>query len=297
MAGLEGPGADGGRRTAAGSGTRPRTPIRCSPSTTSRTRPRPSYPPFERRRSCAWTAWASGPPPRSASAEGNRVEPVAELRFPHSLGLLYSAFTYFMRLQGQLRRVQADGPRPLRRSRGTPTLIRDELIDVKPDGSFRLDMRYFEFLHGLRMTGRRFERTLRRAARDSPSRPSPSARWTWRRRSRRSPRRSWSADSRASACELTGEEPVPGGRGRAELRRQRPHPADEARSTSCGSSPPRATPAARSARRCSVWHSVLGQAASTPGTDAMRGVAASGPATTTDGFQRYLDAQGLPYTG
>ena len=48
-----------------------------------------------RRRSSRWTAWASGPRPASASGRGNRIELTHEIRFPHSLGLLYSAFTYY----------------------------------------------------------------------------------------------------------------------------------------------------------------------------------------------------------
>ena len=88
-----------------------------SPSTTSRTPPAPSSRRRSRRpRSSRSTASASGPPPACGVGRGNRIELTHELRFPHSLGLLYSAFTYYTRLQGQLRRVQADGPGAVRRA-------------------------------------------------------------------------------------------------------------------------------------------------------------------------------------
>lgn len=87
---------------------------------------------------------------------GERIEPVVELRFPHSLGLLYSAFTYFCGFKVDSGEYKLMGLAPY----GRPVyaqLIRDRLIDIKPDGSFRLDTRYFEFLYGEVMTGRRFE--------------------------------------------------------------------------------------------------------------------------------------------
>ncbi|MFC8076380.1 carbamoyltransferase [Streptomyces sp. NPDC057307] len=86
-----------------------------------------------------------------------RVEPLAELRFPHSLGLLYSAFTYFCGFKVDSGEYKLMGLAPY----GKPTyapLIRERLVDVKPDGSFRLDTRYFEFLLGQVMTGRAFEK-------------------------------------------------------------------------------------------------------------------------------------------
>lgn len=86
-----------------------------------------------------------------------RLEPLAELRFPHSLGLLYSAFTYFCGFKVDSGEYKLMGLAPY----GTPRyadLIRERLIDVKDDGSFRLDMRYFEYLRGHVMTGRGFEK-------------------------------------------------------------------------------------------------------------------------------------------
>ncbi|MGW2475149.1 carbamoyltransferase family protein [Streptomyces sp. NPDC001665] len=88
---------------------------------------------------------------------GTSLRPIAEIRFPHSLGLLYSAFTYFCGFKVDSGEYKLMGLAPY----GTPRyadLIREHLIDVKEDGSFRLDTRYFEFLNGEVMTGRAFEK-------------------------------------------------------------------------------------------------------------------------------------------
>ncbi|MGH3746137.1 MAG: carbamoyltransferase family protein, partial [Micromonosporaceae bacterium] len=88
--------------------------------------------------------------------QGNRVRQLAEIRFPHSLGLLYSAFTYFCGFKVDSGEYKLMGLAPYGRPRYAD-LIREQLIDIKPDGSFRLDMRRFEFLRGRVMTGRAFE--------------------------------------------------------------------------------------------------------------------------------------------
>jgi carbamoyltransferase len=88
---------------------------------------------------------------------GTRLEPLAEIRFPHSLGMLYSAFTYYTGFKVDSGEYKVMGLAPY----GVPRyekLIREELIDLKPDGSFRLNMKYFEYLRGQVMTGRGFEK-------------------------------------------------------------------------------------------------------------------------------------------
>ena len=87
--------------------------------------------------------------------EGNRVRLLAELHFPHSLGLLYSAFTYFCGFQVNSGEYKLMGLAPYGEPRYADT-IRRELIDLKPDGSFRLNLDYFTYPVGLRMTGRKF---------------------------------------------------------------------------------------------------------------------------------------------
>lgn len=88
---------------------------------------------------------------------GNHVELLKALNFPHSLGLLYSAFTYFCGFKVNSAEYKLMGLAPY----GEPKyagLIYDKLIDLKEDGSFRMDMQYFNYCQGWTMTNRRFER-------------------------------------------------------------------------------------------------------------------------------------------
>jgi carbamoyltransferase len=89
--------------------------------------------------------------------KGNRIEVLKEIHFPHSLGLLYSAFTYFTGFKVNSGEYKLMGLAPY----GTPRyadIIRDKLIDLKEDGSFKLNMSYFAYPVGLRMTNDRFAR-------------------------------------------------------------------------------------------------------------------------------------------
>jgi carbamoyltransferase len=88
--------------------------------------------------------------------QDNRLDIQGELRFPHSLGLLYSAFTYFTGFRVNSAEYKVMGLAPY----GEPRYVRkilDELIDLKEDGSFKMNMSYFDYCAGLRMTGRKFE--------------------------------------------------------------------------------------------------------------------------------------------
>jgi len=88
---------------------------------------------------------------------GNKLELIKELRFPHSLGLLYSAFTYYTGFRVNSGEYKVMGLAPY----GEPKyrdLILSELMDLKEDGSFKLDMRYFNYCVGLTMTNSRFDR-------------------------------------------------------------------------------------------------------------------------------------------
>src|SRR5688572_14276239 len=87
--------------------------------------------------------------------KGNTVELFGELRFPHSLGLLYSAFTYFCGFKVNSGEYKLMGLAPY----GEPTYvrtIRDHLIDVRDDGSLRMNMKYFAYADGLTMTNDAF---------------------------------------------------------------------------------------------------------------------------------------------
>jgi carbamoyltransferase len=88
---------------------------------------------------------------------GNTLEPLWEIDFPHSLGLLYSAFTYYTGFKVNSGEYKLMGLAPY----GNPVytdLILNELLDLKPDGTFRLDMQYFNYCTGLTMTNAKFDK-------------------------------------------------------------------------------------------------------------------------------------------
>ena len=89
--------------------------------------------------------------------EGNRVKILKQINFPHSLGLLYSAFTYFTGFKVNSGEYKLMGLAPYGEPRFVPAILR-ELIDIKDDGSFRLNMDYFAYCAGLKMTNDRFAR-------------------------------------------------------------------------------------------------------------------------------------------
>ena len=91
------------------------------------------------------------------AGRGNRIELSRQIRFPHSLGLLYSAFTYYCGFKVNSGEYKLMGLAPYGRPVYKEAIL-EHLIDLKPDGSFWLDMRYFNYCQGLTMTGRRFDR-------------------------------------------------------------------------------------------------------------------------------------------
>tara|TARA_Y100000589_G_scaffold220301_2_gene207912 strand:- start:917 stop:2773 length:1857 start_codon:yes stop_codon:yes gene_type:complete len=94
----------------------------------------------------------------------NRIDPLWEISFPHSLGLLYSAFTYYCGFKVNSGEYKLMGLAPY----GEPKyaeIIKDKLIDIKDDGTFNLDISYFKFHRGFRMTGRKFHNLFGRLPR------------------------------------------------------------------------------------------------------------------------------------
>ncbi|HEX5717410.1 MAG TPA: carbamoyltransferase [Thermoanaerobaculia bacterium] len=87
--------------------------------------------------------------------EGNRLRLIREIAFPHSLGLLYSAFTYFTGFKVNSGEYKLMGLAPYGEGLYTD-IIKRELVDVREDGSFRLNMDYFGYMDGLEMTNGRF---------------------------------------------------------------------------------------------------------------------------------------------
>ncbi|MCY3793341.1 MAG: carbamoyltransferase [Gammaproteobacteria bacterium] len=101
--------------------------------------------------------------------KSNRIEVVRELHFPHSLGLLYSAFTQYLGFRVNSGEYKVMGLAPYGEPRYARTIL-DRLIDVKKDGTFRLDLDYFGYCTGLRMTNRRFEALFGNPARQPEDR-------------------------------------------------------------------------------------------------------------------------------
>ena len=88
--------------------------------------------------------------------QGNQIQLLADIHFPHSLGLLYSAFTYYTGFRVNSGEYKMMGLAPY----GEPIykdLIHNHLIDVKEDGSFKMNMNYFNYCAGLTMTGKKFD--------------------------------------------------------------------------------------------------------------------------------------------
>lgn len=106
-----------------------------------------------------------------SKGNGNKVEFLREIKFPHSLGLLYSAFTYYTGFKVNSGEYKLMGLAPY----GEPKyvkIIKDHLIDIKEDGSFRLNMDYFNYCVGFTMTGNRFDKLFGGPARKSESKLS-----------------------------------------------------------------------------------------------------------------------------
>ena len=91
-----------------------------------------------------------------AVGRGPELAVIKEIHFPHSLGLLYSAFTYYTGFKVNSGEYKVMGLAPYGRPRYADT-VREHLIDIKDDGSFRLNLAYFDYCTGLRMTNRRFD--------------------------------------------------------------------------------------------------------------------------------------------
>ena len=88
--------------------------------------------------------------------DGNTLTPLWEIHFPHSLGLLYSAFTYYTGFRVNSGEYKVMGLAPY----GKPKYVKaiyDHLIDIKEDGTFRLKIGYFNYCTGLTMTNGKFD--------------------------------------------------------------------------------------------------------------------------------------------
>ena len=96
--------------------------------------------------------------------EKNKLNMLAEIHFPHSLGLLYSAFTYYCGFKVNSGEYKLMGLTPYGKPKYTQKIL-DNLIDLKPDGSFKLDLTYFNYCAGLTMTSQKFHQLFNRQPR------------------------------------------------------------------------------------------------------------------------------------
>jgi carbamoyltransferase len=100
--------------------------------------------------------------------EGNKIRIEYEIKFPHSLGLLYSAFTYFTGFKVNSGEYKVMGLAPYGEPKYVDAIL-NELMDIKEDGSFKLNMDYFTYPYGLTMTGKAFEKLFGGPARKPES--------------------------------------------------------------------------------------------------------------------------------
>ncbi len=89
--------------------------------------------------------------------KGNKVKLIKEIHFPHSLGMLYSAFTYYTGFKVNSGEYKVMGLAPYGEPKYVQAIL-DNLIDLKEDGSFKLNMKYFDYAAGLTMTNRKFNK-------------------------------------------------------------------------------------------------------------------------------------------
>jgi carbamoyltransferase len=99
---------------------------------------------------------------------GNQFELLNEIRFPHSLGLLYSAFTYYLGFKVNSAEYKVMGAAPYGEPKYVDTIL-SHLIDVREDGSFKMNMKYFAYDYGLTMTNKRFDALFGHPRRESES--------------------------------------------------------------------------------------------------------------------------------
>ncbi|OUR93725.1 hypothetical protein A9Q84_19885 [Halobacteriovorax marinus] len=97
--------------------------------------------------------------------KGNKLSKISSIDFPHSLGLLYSAFTYFLGFEVNNGEYKMMGLAPYGEPEFVET-IRENLIDIKEDGSFRLDMSFFNYGTGLTMTNEKFNKLFKMTPRE-----------------------------------------------------------------------------------------------------------------------------------
>ena len=226
-----------------------------------------------------------------AQGKDNKIELLREMHFPHSLGLLYSAFTYYLGFKVNSGEYKVMGLAPY----GEPKyadLILDRLIDLKQDGSFRMDMEYFDYLGGMTMTNDKFASVFGHPARQSETQLTQKE-----------------MDIAASLQKVTEEIMIKMARHIRELTGMKNLCLAGGVALNCVGNGKIlkekifdrvwVQPAAGDAGGAlgvalSIWHQMLGNERLTNGKDSMRG-AFLGPKFEEDEIRQFLDGQGIPY--
>ena len=99
-----------------------------------------------------------------AIGKGNNIEIIKEIHFPHSLGLLYSAFTYYLGFKVNSGEYKIMGLAPYGQAKYSD-IIKEHLIDIKQDGSFKINMKYFSYATDLTMTNKKFSELFKQPVR------------------------------------------------------------------------------------------------------------------------------------
>ena len=226
-----------------------------------------------------------------AQGKDNKIELLQELHFPHSLGLLYSAFTYYLGFKVNSGEYKVMGLAPY----GEPKyadLILDRLIDLKQDGSFRMDMEYFDYLGGMTMTNDKFDSVFGHPARKSETQLTQKE-----------------MDIAASLQKVTEEIMIKMARHIRELTGMKNLCLAGGVALNCVGNgkilkekifdqiwiqPAAGDAGGALGVALSIWHQMLGNERATNGKDSMRG-AFLGPKFENDEIRKFLDGQGIPH--
>jgi carbamoyltransferase len=226
-----------------------------------------------------------------ALGKGNKIELLKELHFPHSLGLLYSAFTYYLGFKVNSGEYKVMGLAPYGEPKYTD-LIMDRLIDLKEDGSFRMNMEYFDYLGGLTMTNDKFAKVFGHPARQSESQLSQKE-----------------MDIAASLQNVTEVIMLKMARHIRELTGMKNLCLAGGVALNCVGNgkilkekifdkvwiqPAAGDAGGALGVALSIWHQMLGNERVTNGKDSMRG-AYLGPKFEEDEIRKFLDEQNIPY--
>ena len=226
-----------------------------------------------------------------AQGKDNKIELLQELHFPHSLGLLYSAFTYYLGFKVNSGEYKVMGLAPYGEPKYADVIL-DRLIDLKEDGSFRMNMEYFDYLGGMAMTNDKFAKVFGRPARKAKTQLTQKE-----------------MDIAASlqavtekimikmAChirELTGMKNLCLAGGVALNCVGNGKILKEKIFDNIWIQPAAGDAGGALGVALSIWHQMLGNARTTNGKDSMRG-SYLGPKFEEEDIRKFLDGQGIPY--